>query len=267
MAPSPQSSETATALDPVLELLTRLLAQGRHATSEAAQAFRALGPGATAALIHIAIGDLDERTGLDRWRLQFLAIDLIGQVLPPEAIGPMYDRLVHRVRDERYNDEEIDLDERLTATLRRFGGAALEPGLEALTATRDQWTRVCVTGVLAKLGLRDERVRQILLRGLEVEPEWIASMVEDYGDASLLGHVIARLEAYEIKERVDQNDVDAVQDCASAIVALGGKITMAQRRKLAAVDPRAAEHAGLILFMRREGKGGWDDPGGSGEPN
>jgi hypothetical protein len=133
---------------------------------------------------------------------------------------------------------------------RRFGRPALEPGLEALATTPDQWTRVCITEVLANLGLRYERVREILLRGLEIEPEWIANHVAEYGDESLLGHVIARLDAYEVKGRPDQDDVDAVRGCAEAIVRLGGKITSAQRRKLAAVDPNAAERAGLTLFMR-----------------
>jgi hypothetical protein len=263
-----QSTQDSVTLERVVSTLASLLARKCQTADEALRVVQALGAGAIEPLIQIAIGDFVDAPGMDRWLIQFFAIELIGVLLPPAAIRPLYAGIVHRERDnERYNDEELELDERLVAALRRFGRAALEPGLEALATTPDQWTRVCVTEVLATLGLRDERVRAVLLRGLEIEPEWIANHVADYGDASLLGDVIARLDAYEVKGRPDQDDVDAVRGCAEAIVKLGGKITPAQRRKLAAVDPNAAERAGLTLFMRRQGRGGWSDPGGSGELN
>jgi hypothetical protein len=262
------SVQDSVPLERVLSTLACLLARKCEAADEVLRVVQALGTGAIEPLIQIAIGDFVDGPGMDRWLIQFFAIELLGVLLPPAAIRPLYARIVNRERDyERYNDEEIDLDERLVGALRRFGRAALEPGLEAYATARDQWTRVCVTEVLANLGRRDDRVREILLRGLEIEPEWIANHVAEYGDESLLGHVVARLDGYEVKGRPNQDDIYVVQDCAEAIIKLGGKITPAQRRKLAAVDPNAAERAGLTLFMRRQGRGGWSDPGGNGPLN
>jgi hypothetical protein len=57
-----------------------------------------------------------------------------------------------------------------------------------------------------------------------------------YGDPSTLEHLVARLDRYEVTQPLTGNCIDAVTDSASAIVALGGKLTAAQRDKLYVVE-------------------------------
>lgn len=218
---------------PLPQTVALIVARANTLTPTLVAHLEALGPPAIKLLIGIATGERRDLMSGKPWSQQLQALALIKALHPPEAIRPLFNLIVHRRRDEdRYCDEEIELDDKLMGTLDSYGAAALEPGLDAYAETKTADTRRTVCAVLSNLGVHDARVRAILLHHLEIEPEHAASWLEQYGDVTTLEHIIERFNRYEVPDHYTQDDIYVVEDCASAIVALGGKLTPEQSAKL-----------------------------------
>ncbi len=112
------------------------------------------------------------------------AVDLLVDMKAEEAIRPMLAVL-----------DEVELDDalpnRVTIRLPELGGAVLEPALELLSRSDDEDTVYAVCEVLAKLGVRDDRVFDALRSLFDDDPAFAAGMLADYGDERGL-HLVDR---------------------------------------------------------------------------
>jgi hypothetical protein len=136
----------------------------------------ALGPAAVPGLIAILVDD-DASDG-DGWP-PIHAVELLAALGAPEAIEPMLDVLVRTGFDDIVHD-------RLIQRLPSFGGAVLEPALRRVDAAEDEDTFDALISVLACLGVKDERVYDLIGERFEEDVTFGAMLFADYGDRRAL---------------------------------------------------------------------------------
>lgn len=117
-------------------------------------------------------------------------------------------------------------------SLARVGPAAADAILDAHGRARDAEARRDLDYVLANLGKKDERIYQVLLRQLTVDPDFGPAALAEYGDPRALPHLRAALQAFRLSE-TDPDRNHAVIELEAAIRALGGFLTTAERVKVA----------------------------------
>jgi hypothetical protein len=152
------------ATDPI----AKLRSAGRNLSAKMRAEVLALGPTVIPRLVDLL--DEDE----DGWAA-IHAVDLLVDLKAVDAVGPML-----QVLDEVDLDDE--LSNRVTIRLPELGSPVLEPALELLSTSEDEDTTLGVCEVLAKLGVRDDRVFDALRTLFEDSETLGAGLLADYGD-------------------------------------------------------------------------------------
>jgi hypothetical protein len=176
------------------------------------------------------------------------AAELLGELRPASAIGPMLDVLVA-------TEANTHVHARIVQAMPRFGAAALEPTLARLDATDDEETQIDLTNILARLGVRDDRIFDAILEVFALIPSFGAADLAAYGDPAGLEVIEEALRALEpdAKNPIWRLQLIELQD---AHAALGG--TMSDELR-AHVD-RLREEARRDGVVRAGPKVGRNDP-------
>jgi HEAT repeat protein len=172
------------------------------------------------------------------------AADLLGELHAVEAVGPM-------LRCLEEDDWESILHDRLLQALPKLGPAVLEPALAAHTAATEPFFRRQCAGILAQLGIQDDRIYQILIDELEQDTELGAMHLADYGDPRAIPLLSAALDAFEpVNDDRDLMTNHVVVELEAAIERLGGEVTPAQQQKVKRVfamdQPKRDRFAALL---------------------
>lgn len=195
--------------------------------SETRDRIMALGPAAAPALLAV----LEEEVGVPEMAgvAAEHAARLLGELQVPEAV-PLF------IRGMAACDCLSALHDCCLTACSAVGAAALEPVLEAYARTEDAETRLSLANVLSGLGVRDARVREVLLGILAIDPDSGASALAQYGDPAALPALTAALDAYELGlEGAGALADHAVIELVAAIEELGGEVSPAGRAKRRAV--------------------------------
>lgn len=149
------------------------------------------------------------------------AIDVLGDIKDPATIEPLLELLT----DGPYLYKMAR--KQLVATLAAMGEQVLEPALRAHATNEDAEPDVAM--LLARLGIRDERIFAILLRHLQHDPESGARFLADYGDP----RAVERLhEAFDRYRPAEQRGAEIVLfSIETALQRLGSDITDEQRHR------------------------------------
>ncbi len=144
-----------------------------------------------------------------------------------EAIGRMLDELM------RHEPGQVPYEERL-AQLEELGPTAVPVALERLARVKEGEAWFSVLAVLARSGVRDERIFTALLEALEQEPISGAMNLSRYGDARAIEPLKRALEACPRREEGEEDVfVDqALLELKEAIQRLGGSLDEAQEEKV-----------------------------------
>jgi hypothetical protein len=168
--------------------------------------------------------DLASDGGPGRGWAPIHAARLLGDLAAAEAIEPLLKLMAETTWEEILHDAIIQ-------ALPKVGAAVVEPALRLYGDTKDPEVRDSVRAVLCEVGIRDDRILDIVVAGLEEEPGLGAMNLASYGEASALPRL------HEAFDRIpneaegpfaDQSLIE-LQD---SIERLGGELTVAQRSKL-----------------------------------
>ena len=170
------------------------------------------------------------------------AVTLLGDLRAAEAVEPML-RILART-------DALDvLHDRVLPSLPKIGAPVLEPALRA-ASTADGDVLDSVVSVLSRIGIRDDRILDLLLAQLRRNPD-LAGNLAEYGDPRALPYLFEALDAYKIVESGNLFANHALVELREAIEELGGTLTDEQqlkcRRGLAAAEALRQE-----LFQRLE---------------
>jgi hypothetical protein len=243
----------AAADDP--EALVELLIEaGKQLPPRLRRQILALGPAAVPPLLALfqdrALA-LEEAPG-EGWG-PIHAAELLGELRAPEAIEPML-----RLLEE--NDWDTILHDTVLRTLPLYGGAAFEPTLAAYEAAADPEVRGSFTSVLARLGIRDDRIYDALIEELNRDVVMGAGHFTEYRDPRVLPLLFEMLDRYESqgdKPFANQELIEVV----GAIEELGGELTPEQREKVDRIlAPEMANRRAWAAMLERSGRGAGSRP-------
>jgi HEAT repeat protein len=154
------------------------------------------------------------------------AAELLGELRAAEAVGPM-------LRQLEEDDVGSILRDTVMQALPALGPPALESILPAHAAATDPLNRMTLAGVLSQLGIRDDRIYQILIDELASETEAGAMHLADYGDPRAIPLLSAALDSFEpVNDERDLMGNHVVVELEGAIERLGGELTPAQQQKV-----------------------------------
>jgi hypothetical protein len=122
------------------------------------------------------------------------AVDLLVDLRAEEAIVPMIVALCG-------GDFDDILSSRIAVRLPTFGAAALEPTLAELSNVRDNDQAVTLCAILARLGVKDERVWVALAKCFDAEPHLSAGFLATYGDERALPLIEREIFAFDENAR------------------------------------------------------------------
>lgn len=145
------------------------------------------------------------------------AIDLLGELHPPEAIEP----LIRMFRSMEIG--EIAWDGACFA-LEKFGAAVLEPALAAYAQAKREDEAKGLLNVLSKCGVRDDRIRAAIERAAEEDPVAAAMDFAAYGDPGAIPLLERLFDECEVDDEPSPMANMDLVEIASAIERLGGKL-------------------------------------------
>ena len=153
------------------------------------------------------------------------AADLLGELHAEAAIQPMLRLLMG-------TDWDTYIHDRVLGALPKLGPAVLGPVLAARAATTDHELHVSLDGIMAALGVRDERIYNLLIEDLERDLEMGITPyhLAQYGDPRALPHLLAVLDRYESQGEGPLASF-GLGDLVEAIERLGGQLTPEQQKK------------------------------------
>lgn len=164
------------------------------------------------------------------------AVNLLAEIGAEEAIAPMLRLLALTAFPDIVHD-------RLILGLGRMGRSVLEPALVAYAGNQDPDFRYSLCGVLAELGVRDDRVFEILLDQLDEDIGAGAMYFAAYGDPAAMPYLSEVLDEVPVTDDPTENHV--IIELVAAIEGLGGGLTEGQWRK----------HAKAVQVARRSRRG------------
>lgn len=155
------------------------------------------------------------------------AMELLGELGAAEAAEPMLRALAEE-------EPGTWLHDTARGALPKLGAAIIEPALAAHAAATDPLVRLSIRGVLANLGIRDERIYDLLVEALQRDlMDGITAMhLADYGDPHALPLLTRALDLYEFSDREELMENQAVVELEDAIQRLGGELTPEQQEKV-----------------------------------
>ena len=131
------------------------------------------------------------------------------------------------------------LHDEIHRSMPRIGVPVVEPALKAYQTSEDAALRSSVAAVLSDTGVRDERIFEVLISRLAVEPDAAAMCLASYGDARAIEHLSRAFDAYRLERRNHLLANQALIEIRAAIEDLGGALTPEQEAKYAvAIDVR-----------------------------
>lgn len=162
-----------------------------------------------------------------------------------EAIGRMLDELM------RHEPGQVLYEERLTR-LEELGPTVAPVALERLARVKEGEGRLSVLAVLARSGVKDERIFTALLEALEQEPISGAMSLARYGDARAIEPLKRALEACPRREEGEEDVfVDqALLELKEAIQTLGGSLDEAHEEKLRQAEATGRTFSAVFSAMR-----------------
>jgi hypothetical protein len=170
------------------------------------------------------------------------AVELLARLRAPEGIAPLVRALSRREPGELLYDA-------LLYGLEELGAAVVPAALEALADERTPEARFGLLSVLARSGVRDERIFTALLAQLQEEPAHGAMNLARYGAPGALEPLKRALDAYPLGE--DAEDLfanQAIIELEAAIERLGGGLSESQREKCERA--RRSRHRLGTMFRR-----------------
>jgi hypothetical protein len=168
------------------------------------------------------------------------AVELLARLKAPEGIAPMVGALLRREPGEVLHDA-------LLYGLEELGAAVVPAALEALADATTPEERFGLCAVLARSGVRDERIAAALLAQLQEDPTQGAMNLARYGDPGALEHLKRVLDVYPLDE--DAEDLfanQAIIELRGAIERLGGELSESQWEK-AERARRSRQRLGTML--------------------
>jgi len=168
--------------------------------------------------------DLASDGGPGRGWAPIHAARLLGDLGAAEAMELLLKLMAETTWEEILHDATIQ-------ALPKIGAAVVEPALRLYGESKDPEVRDSVRAVLCEVGIRDDRIRVILVMGLEEDPELGAMNLASYGDESalpLLQEAFDRIPIEAGGAFANQNLIEL----QASIEELGGELTVAQRGKL-----------------------------------
>jgi hypothetical protein len=204
----------------------RLLQAGERLRTSVRESILAHGSAAVPALIAIVEDDdlgFEESPG-GGWAPTHAA-DLLRELQATDAIEPM-------LRTLAQTDAEEYLHSALARSLSSLGASVVEPALRAHADNTHPDTRHAIASILARLGVRDDRILPLLLEELQVDPVINAGALADYGDPQALPALLRAFDDQVIDEEPSLLANQALAEIAEAIEILGGELSTAQVEKL-----------------------------------
>ncbi len=151
------------------------------------------------------------------------AIELLGRLRSAAAIPLLLAQL---------DGDDFDLAfDRAHYALVSIGGAALEPCLAAHASASEELA-FSLIGVLAELGVRDERVFQILVAALPENLGFGATNLAQYGDPRAVPILQAALARLAVGGSGDLLYDREIIDVCDSITELGVELSVSEQRKL-----------------------------------
>ena len=150
------------------------------------------------------------------------AAELLGDLRAATAVEPMLCALAR-------TDPLDILHDRVLSSLPKIGEPVVAPALCA-AASADEETLESVASVLARVGLHDDRILDLLLAQLRRAPAFAGNLAE-YGDPRALPSLLEALDAFELDESGNPFANHALIEIRSAIEELGGTLTAEQQLK------------------------------------
>jgi hypothetical protein len=204
----------------------RLFQAGERLRTSVRESILAHGGAAIPALIAIIEDDdlsLEDARG-GGWAPAHAAV-LLGELRASAAIEPMLAALARTEGDDYLHGA-------LIRSLSSLGADVVDPALRTHASSTQPETREAVLTILARLGVRDDRILALLLDELAAEPVLGAGDLADYGDPQALPALARALDDHVIDEEPSVLANQALVELAAAIERLGGELTTAQADKL-----------------------------------
>lgn len=174
------------------------------------------------------------------------AAALLGRIVAPVAIGSLLSVLA------RCDSMELLYGAAIRA-LKTFGTAAVDQVLEAEAAASSDDHRAALADVLSGLGVRDPRILEVLLRGLEEDVGLGAGLLAEYGDPAALPQLGAALDRAVLDDEAGLLANQDVIELVAAIEDLGGALSEGQDEKARAVRARRQAVRSMLGAAGRPG--------------
>ncbi len=169
------------------------------------------------------------------------AVSLLAELRAPEAIQPMLAALSR-------TEPGFLLYDSLLAGLESLGPQVTPPALELLSRTGDPEYRERLLSVLARSGVRDERIFDALCEQLRKGDVVLAAMnLADYGDPRAIEPLKQALDAHVMEPEDELFSNQTVIELASLIEELGGSLEPAQQARYEQVLAQRARWRAELL--------------------
>lgn len=208
--------------EPARDVVRRLIGAGEHLTHELRRALQALGTLAVPALVELLDDDALATAPGGGWA-PVHAAHFLGDLGATEAIQPMLRLLAE-------TDWMDALHDALLQALPRLGPPVVEPALKRYLETDDAELRHALAAVLSEVGVRDERIFELLVAQVREDPG-LARLLASYGDERAIPHLRMALDEYQIVDSESPFANQTLVELEAAIVELGGTLTEEQRQK------------------------------------
>ncbi len=187
----------------------------------------------------------DEERDPDRVWPAVHAVDLLVTLRATTAIQPMLRVLCWTFSTQRVHD-------RILVRLPELGAAVVEPAL-AYVPHAEELEPLAV--LLTDLGIRDDRIFEVLLRHFEDGGFYGAWCLGDYGDRRALPYLVRRMEAFR-PDRYEGNLDWPVElaELMSAVRGLGGVVSDRVKRRFKRWDGEWRKQNGEKNDRRRQRK-------------
>jgi hypothetical protein len=150
------------------------------------------------------------------------AARLLGELRTEEAIEPMLRALA--------DTDPLDiLHDQVIQSMLKIGPSVMEPALRA-ASDADSDLQDSLATILARIGVRDERILEMLISQLRRDPAYAGNLA-NYGDQRAVPHLFEALDQYKIVDTENPFSNHALVELREAIEELGGSLTAEQKQK------------------------------------
>jgi len=209
--------------------IAQLRTTGETLPAELRDQILALGAAAVPSLVEILLDEelADEHAPAEGWP-PIHAVGLLADLKATEAIAPLLDVLVE-------TDSDHVIHDRIQLRLPELGAPVLEPAIARLIQLDDDEQRYSVIAVLADLGVRDERIFEIICDALEDDLSFGAHALAAYGDPRGVEVIEEVIDIFEPDYATPFWRADLTQ-LLEAHAELGGQLDEVRRGRVEVMD-------------------------------